>query len=436
MNSKNTIEKNGTATSGADNPSPCRRPRPRAFLAAALFLGCILPRTLLSQTNAFTPKPIPNRFLIVVETSRAMDKREAAVSQVLNQLLLSGMNGQLRNGDSLGLWTFNDELHGGEFPLQEWTSQNKSNITANVLAFVQKQKFGKTGHLAKVLPELGRLARTSETITFVFLSSGNETITGTPFDAKLNEPFMKWKDQQAKAHQPFVAVLRASKGRLTDFTVTPAPWPVEMPPLPAPPPAAAPTQIVSTPKAPVRILPPLIVSGRKTNTVDASSLAAGAAAPLPAAHAVPISNALTNAAHPISPSTTYDTNGSSGVATAPAPRPAASAAPREVAFPSNSPAVAQSPSVAGRDPDALPVFARPLVPDGPETNSIAAAPASSAIVAIQTPRLNPVSFDKRLWLFGAAGFATVAGIILLVLSRSRHRTETSFITHSINRRSL
>src|SRR5690242_8710610 len=97
MNSKNIIEKNETDTSGANRSFPCSRrsfrahaglPR-RSFRAEAglriLLLAAVLlmlPRTLLSQSENFKPKPIPNRYLIVVETSRAMDKREGAIGQV------------------------------------------------------------------------------------------------------------------------------------------------------------------------------------------------------------------------------------------------------------------------------------------------------------------------------------------------------------------
>ena len=393
------------------------------LLAAALSL----PGTLLSQTENFKPRPIPNRFLIVVETSRAMDKREGAIGQVLNQLVLSGMNGQLRNGDSLGLWTFNDDLHGGEFPLQEWSEGNQTNVAGLVAAFIQKQKFGKAGHITKVLPEMGRLARVSDAITFILISSGSETMTGTPFDTKINESYTKWKEQQAKAHQPFVTVLRANKGRLTDFRVTPAPWPVELPALPVPPPVAPP--IASVPKAQPRVLPPLIVSGRKTNAVETSSVAPTPSAPATAA-SPPASKPVGAVEHTNLISKIDQTNASPVLAATPTSAQTIAAA--ENSSPSNTSPAVKSPSAGATDPDALPVFARNLVPDGPDPKA-EPAPAST-VVAVQAPRSSLVSSDKRLWLFGAAGCGTVAGIFLIFLARSRQKAQPSFITHSINRR--
>jgi hypothetical protein len=454
MNSKITIEKNATGTEGKapdtgfsstpESMANAGLAKPRNCKTATVSCHKLLTGTLLAiallgntkvsgQTNTFKPKPIPNRFLIVIETSRAMDKRQGAIGQVLNQLLLSGMNGQLRAGDSLGLWTFNDELHGGEFALREWAVQNKSNITAEVVAFIQKQKFGKSGHITTALPEMGRLARTSESITIVLLSSGNENVTGTPFDTKMNESFGKWRDQQTKAHQPFVTVLRANKGHLTDCTVTPAPWPVDLPPLPGPPPVASQPAIVTTP---ARVVAPLIVSGRKTNLVEMPSQAS--AAPNQPA---PITGAMsTNISGGVQPATLGSTTGATPSSiTAAAPAAAQTAAQTaaqapsasQVASSSNTSQAAHSPP-APQETEALQVYARNLVPDGPETNS--SAKPEPAVVAVQSPRFSFIPSGKRLWFYGAAAFGTAAGIILLILGRSRHRAEPSFITHSMNRR--
>jgi hypothetical protein len=461
MNLKNTIEKNAIGTGekarnewasappmssppDRTNETPkfrLRTPVVRRFLSGVLLLLLLLGRTRLSAQTNTTPKRLPNRYLVVVETSHAMDKRGAAVTQVLRQLLLSGMNGQLRSGDSLGLWTFNDDLHGGEFPLQEWSPQDKTNITAAVVTFIEHQKFGKTGHLSSVLPEMARLSRVSDLITFVLICSGTENVVGTPFDAKINQSFITWRDQQAKAHQPFVTVLRANRGRLTDFTIAQAPWPIEMPPLPAPPPAAAQPVIASTAKPAAPTVAPLIVSGRKTNVAVAPSPSLESPSQPTAIAPVPL--AATNASQSISAanasSRTNESGASSLVADSPSSSPITLARPakplagtQEVSSTSSAPSAGQATAVPDRDASALPVFARTLVPDGPETNSEASA--GSPVVAVQSPRLNTVSYQKRFWLFGAAGFGTVAGIILLFLSRSRHRTGPSFITHSMNRR--
>ena len=48
-----------------------------------------------------------------------MQPRAGAVLKAVQDLLASGLSGQLRRGDSLGVWTFNEELSAGRFPLRD-----------------------------------------------------------------------------------------------------------------------------------------------------------------------------------------------------------------------------------------------------------------------------------------------------------------------------
>src|SRR5690242_11236430 len=100
------------------------------------------PSLLAGQTNQM-PGAIypPNRFLLVVETSRAMLHRADPMAQTLQELLGSGMARQARRGDSVGVWTFNEELYSGVLPLQEWTPEQQKAITQRVVGFLRAQKF-------------------------------------------------------------------------------------------------------------------------------------------------------------------------------------------------------------------------------------------------------------------------------------------------------
>ena len=54
-----------------------------------------------------------NRFLFVIDTSSAMKSRTNGVEEAVDGLLESGMKGELRKGDTIGLWTYNDHLRHG-----------------------------------------------------------------------------------------------------------------------------------------------------------------------------------------------------------------------------------------------------------------------------------------------------------------------------------
>ena len=72
------------------------------------------------------PKPAPDgqRFLFVVDISSGTRSLDAANRQALFDLIFTGLEGQMRTGDSFGLWLFNDELHAGQFPMQVWVETN------------------------------------------------------------------------------------------------------------------------------------------------------------------------------------------------------------------------------------------------------------------------------------------------------------------------
>src|SRR5690242_10626921 len=110
-------------------------------------LLCFLSASRASaQTN--TGRPLSeNRWLPVVDTSHAMQRRADGLRRVANALVLSGMNGQMRRGDTLGLWTYNEGLSAGQFRLQNWTPESREVIARRVVAFLKDQKFEKDGRI-------------------------------------------------------------------------------------------------------------------------------------------------------------------------------------------------------------------------------------------------------------------------------------------------
>src|SRR6266446_5457929 len=80
---------------------------------------------LWAQTNTAKPSARSNRFLLIVDTSRVMERRADATLRVVQGLLVSAMNGQFRRGDTFGIWTFNEELYAGRFPLQQWSAETQ-----------------------------------------------------------------------------------------------------------------------------------------------------------------------------------------------------------------------------------------------------------------------------------------------------------------------
>jgi hypothetical protein len=130
------------------------------------------------------------------------------------------------------MWTFNDALYSGQFPLQRWTKSTRQRVAVTMVQFLQQQHFEKTARPSVFWETLTNIVALSERITVIIVSSGNEAITGTPFDESIAENFSKNKVAQRKANMPFVTILRAYHGSFVSFSVNMAPWPIELPEYP------------------------------------------------------------------------------------------------------------------------------------------------------------------------------------------------------------
>jgi hypothetical protein len=245
-------------------------------MTCATFDACS--QTTPVKTNeakaAAVQRPQSHRYLFVVDTSASMRRRAEAVQRAVGDMLLSGMAGQLRTGDTIGLWTFNERLYSGQFPLQRWSPENRQRIGRAAVLFLSKQKYEKRSQLADTTQQIDRLIKNSDAITVILISDGDEKIAGTPFDAQINAAFEKDRSSQQRLQMPFVTVLRAKAGELTDYRVNLAPWPAEFPPLP-PEPKVEVAEVKPAPAPPPQpqAVAPLIISGRKSEPVEAPASA-------------------------------------------------------------------------------------------------------------------------------------------------------------------
>src|SRR5436190_8781988 len=218
---------------------------------------------LSAQQQTPTTASPSSRYLFVVNTSRAMQLRAAGVQKAITDLIGSGMGGQLRRGDTIGIWTYNEDLYTGRFPLQKWSPETKEEITLNVANFIKNQRYEKKANLEKVLPTLQKIVQASGFIAVVLVSDGDEKIHSTPFDAPINKYYSLWRDQQRKAQMPLLTVLRAQSGEITHYAMNTAPWPVEMPPLAPELKALIEAEKIAAQAPPKSPVPPLIISGKK-----------------------------------------------------------------------------------------------------------------------------------------------------------------------------
>jgi hypothetical protein len=406
-------------------------------------IGCLIAPQAWPQTNAARYGTISSRFLLIVDTSRPMHRRSDATIKTVTSLLYSGFSHQIKQGDTLGIWTYNQQLYAGRIPLQRWSTPLHHEIVSDTLDFLKSQKYEKQPAFSSVRPGLDKVIKDSEFITVILISSGEDAISGTPFDDKINEFYKNWKTDQEKARLPFVTVLRAKRGTFTGYAVVPVPWQVEIPAWPVET-NAAPVVVAASPaKAQAAPAQALIFTGKKSKPAGSTNSSDTVAAPsesTPAATTTrpPAPTGNTQADSPASelPSVTPEKPSSApapviekNVQQSESPRHPSDAAPIPPSNPiASSPTAtpeSASPALANTSNESNPVPA--------ETTQKSAPPPQDISTVVATPR-NSLLSNGMIWLAGLAVLG-IACAILFALTRRPQPEHISLITRSLERES-
>ncbi|MFM2082762.1 MAG: hypothetical protein RL380_1453, partial [Verrucomicrobiota bacterium] len=209
-----------------------------------------------------------NRFLFIVQVSRETRPQMTGVRACLSNLFETRFTKQLHNGDSFGIWTFDDNVHAGNFPMQIWDGDDAEKIIKRADDFLKKQASSREARLNTVLPPLLQVVEDSETLTVLLFTDGYQELHGTPFDNAVNRAFTDHRDELRKAGTPFATVLQARDGKILHSSVNSAAAPLMLAAVPSvtkPKPLADAASVAPKKTAPAKVLPSLILDYSKSN---------------------------------------------------------------------------------------------------------------------------------------------------------------------------
>lgn len=240
-----------------------------ALILFALLAGLFLSPGIPAQESSF----VDSRFLFIFSTSAEMKNRLKLTQSELDQLLAFGIKGEMHPNDTLGVWTFDQELRTGKFPMMAWSPENAATIADEITKFVREQRFSKTNNFGRLMPVLDQVIETSPRLTVLIFCDGENDIVGTPYDDGINRIFRERRPIMKKSRQPFVIVMRTQLGKYVGCTINFPPGMVNVPPFP-PFPQPQPPAITNTPtteaatnnaSAPSKPLP-LVIIGKRVET--------------------------------------------------------------------------------------------------------------------------------------------------------------------------
>jgi hypothetical protein len=331
-------------------------------LAAAIALVVSLSSANLraaQQQTAKSPAVPANRFLCIYDISAPMHKHLAAVQKSTREIFQSRCSGQLHYGDSLGVWSFDQELHTGFFPLELWKPDQEDETTLRIIEFLKEQHTGNGSRLDQVMDGVAQVIQGPQITTVIMFSTGTNPMQGTPFDQDINDAYQRALKDMKSDRMPIVTVLQARNSKFLKYTVNALPWPAVIPELPIPIKNVASAR--SEPSDSANARPP---DQANTNSGSVNSQP-GTAAPNTPTPASPLNRAQTPPTLVLNPRTASQP----APAATPAPSPATPPPPTQPQL------AASNPTGPGPNFDAKP----------PMPNSPAQTPAPPAPAVIQTP---------------------------------------------------
>jgi len=375
------------------------------------------------------------RYLLVFETTSTMKNRLPAVDAEIKRLFTTAFGGNLKPGDSVGVWTFDEKPHMGQFPLMTWRQDSAMEMASNLTEFVHGRLYAGSASFAALQPTMDRVIAGSERLTVVLVCSGTAEIKWTPYNESINDAIHQARAERKKNHSPFVIVLRTQQGKYVGATVNFPPKPATFPPFPLLPRETAtnpPPVAVKPPVKPPVIVPPLIIVGPKHTNPETNEIPRPAVLPVTSLVDNPVSNPVPVVVPPTSP-------------------PPVTPVPAEVVVHSEPPAksntIASNPPVVQVVTNPLPPPAVPKpasdtapVPAPISTLTSTSMPAvtSKAAVPVIAPKLvapaaAPVQ-DKAtpVLIFIGGGFLVVAvALVVFLFARVRRKPQGSLITSSM-----
>lgn len=406
-----------------------------------ILLVCALAPVAARAATATTIKRLPThpraapdgqRFLFVVDISSAMRASDAENRQALFDTIFNGIDGQMRTGDTFGLWLFNDELRAGEFPLQVWDEKNSMETASLAAKFLREQKYSGRPKPGAFMPRLLNLMKNVGDVSVLIFSDGGAQIEGTPFDAKIAAVYERRKSERSKAQKPFVTLLVARGGAIVSGAVVIAGESLGLPERAAPAVPLAATNRVATPTntaalavAAVRTPPPApaVVEVGEPKTIESLNVQSNppVAPPMPKVIQIVTHSNVARANPPVEPPPAR----TNSVVAPPTP-------PVTVATPALPSVVQDTQPVS---PSILPVAARePVVPVPPDAQPISPEPPAVQATAAPVPLPASDSNSTLLIVMGGVLMAACLGLLAVVLRRTRPAQRTSVITQSMERR--
>jgi hypothetical protein len=317
--------------------------------------------------------------VFLVDASFSMADRAPSLRNTVHQFLLDGLQGELRRGDMVHLWTFSEQPNATVFRPRSWDPATSESLARQTFTLISRLRFEGQTRMDRLIPAMAKAAESAEAATFILLSDAEGRISGTPFDAELNALYRQRRREMRRNREAFVTCLVSQGGAFVAWAGKSSSEAVREGIVPRISPSPAPLAVARPSPPQPAVLPPISQSAPEPpspNPIVAPDVAAQA----PAISTAPVvaETALPPPTAPPLPSTAATPE---VVAPAPITTPQTSTQPQ----PDHADNTPLAPS-ALPTPDPDQAEGRPQTESKPEPQQIESRPEAPA----ETESLNPV----------------------------------------------
>jgi hypothetical protein len=192
------------------------------------FAGICFLLTLAEAIGA-TVTSIEPRFVLLIDTSASMGRKQVTTLRTVRALVRGGFNGQIKAGDRFAIWTIGESLHPDFFPVQQWNDKDGKLLAEVTSQAIETEPHSGRGNAAIYQRVLEALPSTNA-LTVVFIT--DQTLKGSLFDSELGRYYAAHSSQILRERKAFVTSLSFENARAASFTVSITGDAPELPPAP------------------------------------------------------------------------------------------------------------------------------------------------------------------------------------------------------------
>ncbi|HEY0456025.1 MAG TPA: hypothetical protein VGE41_06590, partial [Verrucomicrobiae bacterium] len=192
-----------------------------------LFASALVAKAEEARPPALNPDG--QKFLFVVDTSASMQRLPHNGRQTVFDMIYSGLWNQLAPGDSIGVWTFNQDVQAGKFAMQVWDPDQDLALASRVGLFLKGQHYEHKAQLNEAFKSALGLVKSVKDLNVLVITDGQSSLGQSKLEIALKDRYQTMAEQARKGNKPMVLAFHAIGGEVLTNWVTLAGEPIKFP---------------------------------------------------------------------------------------------------------------------------------------------------------------------------------------------------------------